>query len=149
MNELIKTGEWLLKEAKIRPSTANLIWAIAKFVCLVRDNYTCQSCGYTEVDTYGIGKTQLVVHHLDKSGTGLHPNHKLENLQTLCQFCHSGLHKAGNYPVNFFEAEEMRKNNPSMSMAEIGRRLGLSRERVRQLLKRAGLPTKVHYNKIH
>lgn len=50
---------------------------------LDRDGRKCQGCGATE---------RLRVHHRDGSGEGDSPNHDLDNLQTLCQKCHSLAH---------------------------------------------------------
>jgi len=41
------------------------------------------------------------------------------------------------------EVLQLRKNNPAMSMSEISRVVGISRQRVFQLLKMEGLPTRI------
>jgi hypothetical protein len=51
---------------------------------LKRDGYQCGICG-----TYN----NLIVHHIDGHGyTNGIPNNSLDNLMTLCKFCHTNLH---------------------------------------------------------
>lgn len=150
MRNVFEVGKELLEILEIRPSTASLVWEVAKLVCLIRDNYTCKNCGYTETGIYGLGKTKLIVHHLDKSGTDNNPNHKLENLETLCYFCHHLAHSPkyisgmslNEIPTNAQIVRILRQENPTLTMTEIGRRVELTKERVRQILKKAGLPTR-------
>lgn len=47
-----------------------------------RDNYTCQNCGATN--------TELHAHH--KTPISMGGSHKLSNLTTICQSCHSDIH---------------------------------------------------------
>ena len=48
-----------------------------------RDGARCRVCRWPE---------RLVVHHIDGNGDeSSHPNHSLDNLITLCQFCHGAL----------------------------------------------------------
>lgn len=48
-----------------------------------RDGYKCVQCG---------GTKQLGVHHKDRTGQTDHPNHDINNLETLCNKCHSQEH---------------------------------------------------------
>jgi len=113
-----------------RPANSDLKWKLTRLLCLVRDNYTCQICGYNEIDLLPKQRSKLVIHHRDRKGNAtVFPNNDLGNLQTLCDKCHSNIHGKSRTIV-----AELKEANPKMSMAEIGRRTGISRERVRQLL---------------
>ena len=55
---------------------------------LKRDNYSCQTCGYSP-SLVIIGKRKsLHIHHIDKN----RENNSDSNLITLCPSCHSKLH---------------------------------------------------------
>lgn len=60
---------------------------------LIRDNYTCQSCGKTKED----GK-KIIVHHIDGNGWAKdNMNNELENMITLCVQCHMDIHVPSQY----------------------------------------------------
>lgn len=48
--------------------------------------------------------------------------------------------------VRKIKIKRMRRNNPCNTLVQIGSRYGVTRERVRQILKEAGLPTKAEGN---
>lgn len=52
-------------------------------IALKRDHYKCVMCGKDK---------NLVLHHIDNSGQTNTPNNALDNLQTLCDACHSAVH---------------------------------------------------------
>jgi len=54
-----------------------------KAIALERDGYKCTRCGATE---------NLAMHHIDGSGQTDHPNNELDNLETLCDSCHTKHH---------------------------------------------------------
>lgn len=89
---------------------------------LERDNFTCVDCGTTE----GV----LLVHHIDESRKTGKLNNNLDNLVTVCRPCHARRH---NFVVTHEDVVEMRL--AGISCAEIGRRLGVSRQRVYQITK--------------
>jgi len=59
---------------------------------LKRDQFTCQNCDYEGQLKETNRKHDLVVHHLDFSGSTEKPNNRIANLQTLCRPCHIRLH---------------------------------------------------------
>lgn len=54
-----------------------------KAIALERDGYKCRRCDATE---------DLAVHHIDGSGQSDNPNNDLDNLETLCDSCHTKHH---------------------------------------------------------
>ena len=68
-----------------------------------------------------------------------------------CPNCHSMLWGRDRKPhpkgENFNRALELRKTTPCLTLQEVGDKLGVTRERARQLLKAGEMPTKhYHYN---
>lgn len=59
---------------------------------LERDEFTCQECGYVAPYESKDRSEDVVVHHIDFSGNSKKPNHRINNLQTLCRGCHIKLH---------------------------------------------------------
>lgn len=55
-----------------------------------RDNYTCQNCG-ERGGPYG--DTELHAHHIIPKSKG--GSHDLDNLETLCKYCHDKVHEGG------------------------------------------------------
>lgn len=90
---------------------------------LKRDDFTCQKCNSI---------LDLIVHHKDKNNK----NNKLENLITLCRFCHAKEHwskiKFDKPPIDIIN--EIR--NQGYTYAYIAQYLGVSRQRVHQIIKR-------------
>ena len=102
-------------------------WAIA---ALKRDHYKCVQCGSEEY---------VVVHHLDESRKKRPEkmNNNLKNLMTLCKPCHADIHK-----------QTLRFTKPSITLITelrnqgktfqfIGSHLGISRQRVHQIIKQS------------
>lgn len=57
---------------------------------LERDNWACVKCGMTQEQQVVLFGRSLSVDHIDGEGrNSKKPNNSLENLQTLCQRCHS------------------------------------------------------------
>ena len=54
-----------------------------KAIALERDGYKCRRCGATD---------DLAMHHIDGSGQTEHPNNELDNLETICDSCHTKHH---------------------------------------------------------
>ena len=54
-----------------------------KSIALERDGHKCVRCGSTE---------KLACHHIDGSGQDENPNNELDNLETLCDSCHTKHH---------------------------------------------------------
>ena len=66
--------------------------------CAVRDNYTCQVCGFNFEQHYGTrGKNFIEVHHL-KPISLYNDEHEipLDDLISLCSNCHSMIHYGGD-----------------------------------------------------
>lgn len=73
-----------------------------------RDNYTCQNCG---VRGGPKGEYELHAHHIvpkSKGGT-----HKISNLKTMCEYCHSAIH-------NDVMAPTARKREPPTFQSRSG-----------------------------
>ncbi len=60
------------------------IWEKQRKKALERDNFECHDCGADEV--------KLIVHHIKPRGQGIPVNHRLNNLVTLCDCCHTTRH---------------------------------------------------------
>ena len=86
----------------------------------------CQQCGVSNV--------KLHVHHRDGNGTtSLTPNHSPDNLIVLCPTCHLCMHQ---YCAD--KAQVLKLKNTGLTMQEIADKLGISRQRVHQILKAQG-----------
>lgn len=77
-------------EEKYRSKIRGRAWRMVRLVALDRDEHTCQNCGERN--------RRLVVHHIDWRGKrrGIPSsqwNNNLENLLTLCDRCHNGIHR--------------------------------------------------------
>jgi 5-methylcytosine-specific restriction endonuclease McrA len=68
---------------------------------LDRDNYTCQSCNTTKTGT------QFEVHHIIPRYNNGSDHHS--NLVTLCNSCHTRIHKAGDLPKFYTSSEILLK----------------------------------------
>lgn len=78
-------------------------WRAVREQRLTKDKYTCRACGNTK---------NLQVHHLSYSNIY---HEKMEDLVTLCQECHSRLHKEKNDIKNAQEEKRKEKFNKAMS----------------------------------
>jgi len=89
--------------------------------CIERDENRCVDCGSLE---------NILVHHIDESRKlGIKKmNNDLSNLVTLCRPCHARRHKYTNDREDVLEYKSM-----GLSFTEIGKKLGLSRQRSHQL----------------
>ena len=94
---------------------------------LKRDNYKCRQCN---------SNRGLIVHHIDEDRkNGWYTmNNKLSNLMTLCKSCHAYIH---NLHLKFsrpdkYLIKELRDQNKTYE--EIGDYLGISRQRVHQIM---------------
>lgn len=76
-----------LRKGKMNKALSKRCFGGNREEALQRDDYKCTICG-------NIGK-RLAVHHIDESGKSENPNNELGNLQTLCQVCHTRLHRTG------------------------------------------------------
>ena len=64
---------------------------------VVNENSRCENCGMTQTDHLEKWSLSLNIHHRDGKGRhnnnkGIKPNNSIENLQILCQSCHTRLH---------------------------------------------------------
>jgi 5-methylcytosine-specific restriction endonuclease McrA len=92
---------------------------------LVRDQYACAKCAC---------KINLVVHHIDMSRKkNLVLNNDLDNLITLCKSCHAEAH---GMKTRFTKPtiEIILEMKPHNTYQEIGDYLGISRQRVHQII---------------
>ena len=99
-------------------------WAVET---LKRDNYKCVECG---------SDNSIIVHHIDESRkNGIKKmNNNLDNLQTLCRFCHADAHKTTMryvHPGNSLIVE-MRQQGKKIGF--IADHLGITRQRVSQIM---------------
>ena len=103
----------------------NLKYYYWVFETLQRDNFKCRDCNNNNFNN-------LLVHHLDESRKNgqLNMNNNSNNLLTLCKKCHSKRHKQTKKHPEIIEMVIM-----GLSFAEIGRNLGISRQRVHQIYK--------------
>jgi len=97
-----------------------------------RDHYRCVKCNSADVE-------KLIVHHIDESRkNGFRKmNNNLGNLITLCRSCHAGEHKQTLQfkNPNYQMINELR--NQGKSFQQIGDYLGISRQRVHQIVKKS------------
>lgn len=91
----------------------------------IRDNYKCVRCGSSD---------KLIVHHIDESRKNGNKkmNNNLSNLITLCKPCHAKEHGYTATDTRIHTIKEMYQKN--ISLAEIGKKLGLSRQRIHQII---------------
>jgi len=111
---------------------------LIRLKALKRDKYTCQLCGVKANE----------IHHKDETGSNRlikEQNNKLENLITLCRKCHCNHHLINSHKNGFCfgkNFEEVKRNKQiyklslKISQVEIGRKYGITRQRVNQIIKR-------------
>ncbi len=90
---------------------------------LTRDCYTCVLCGNDYFP---------VVHHLD----GNIKNNKMDNLLSVCKYCHAKLHGLTISIKNPRVGLIIELHEQNKTFQEIGDYLGISRQRVHQIIKR-------------
>lgn len=109
-----------------------------KIDALIRDNYRCVDCHN--------GAVKLIVHHIDETGQTDGENNNLSNLVTLCRKCHSKRHGFKKDQTTIIELlnvySDKDKNLTSGSATIISRKVGLSRERIRQIANYEGFITR-------
>ena len=81
-------------------------WSEARAATILRDQHTCQICGYHAQDDRGLGVNHLVARNGRGYQVGCH-NH-LKNLQTLCHTCHA-VTTAAQRKVRALEAAKARR----------------------------------------
>jgi len=103
-------------------------------IALNRDHHACVECGATD---------NVIVHHKDNSRKNgiTEINNDLDNLITLCRPCHAIAH---NQTLRFSKPSiqmiiELRTNGKTYQ--EIGDYLGISRQRVHQIISRIKIMT--------
>ena len=65
---------------------------------LVRDHYTCQDCGWTHSMWNKSDARHLELHHVVHHVRG--GENSVDNLRTLCTFCHHKIHRAERQKIN-------------------------------------------------
>jgi len=94
---------------------------------LIRDYATCQICESV---------LRIVVHHKD----GNNKNNKLENLICLCKNCHGDCHdflrNIKKIPMSIIK----KMKNQGKTFVEIGKKFGVSRQRIHQIFKKLNTP---------
>lgn len=94
-----------------------------------RDGYKCRKCGSTE---------NMIIHHIDNSRKNGKEkiNNNLDNLITLCRICHAKIHGQNLRFSNPNKKiiQELRENGKTYE--EIGEYLGITRQRVHQIVKK-------------
>jgi hypothetical protein len=92
-----------------------------------RDNYKCSKCNRSNIT--------LNIHHLDGSNDGYweDANNKINNLITLCIYCHSEAHKGENITRKRIK-KIIELRNKGLKLKQIGDIFNVSGERVRQII---------------
>lgn len=83
----VKRSVW--RQANVTASDAE--FQSARLRVLERDDYTCRGCNFRSPPARtkkGDGPSYMDVHHLDHD----HGNNALDNLATMCPFCHQAFH---------------------------------------------------------
>lgn len=112
-------------------------WGTMRLKVLARDNCICQICG----------KDAQEVHHLDGTGSNRkrkEMNNNLNNLITVCHRCHIRLEilKGGDFSKGKWEEDEERNETiikmlGKFSQSRISRMMGITRQRVNQIVKKS------------
>lgn len=99
---VLRTGEdtWSMKRKQVNGfyNSTLRMWAEKEFVekkreILIRDDYTCQRCGYTQADNFLWNiKNRLEVHHIIPASEEMALYFDNTNLITLCLNCHKEIH---------------------------------------------------------
>jgi intracellular multiplication protein IcmJ len=94
----VSTGQYRKKEDANLNSASAIEYAKSRRKILLRDQYTCQYCGFKSVAdrkapaTSVLASGYLELHHLD----GNHGHNSKENQITICPFCHMVFHVGYN-----------------------------------------------------
>lgn len=119
------------------PKTLHLNWAKLRLDILKRDNYICLNCG----------KLASEVHHKDGSGSNKlirEQNNNIDNLISVCHKCNILLDLeiwGGSFNRGKWKKDTKRNNYlkvllKDFSQVEVSRKLGITRQRVNQLMKK-------------
>lgn len=100
----------------------------------LRDGNKCTMCGRNDI--------RLCVHHIDGSqneNDWLTANNSLDNLTTLCSFCHALTHKGIKKPEDTINRHKkiIKMREEGKTFKFIADNFGLSGERIRQICKKA------------
>lgn len=121
----------LHKRSKKKDKSNHIKWQKPEWSmkCLERDSFTCKHCNYQGLD--------LVVHHLDESRSlgYKNMNNNLDNLITLCRKCHAIIHGFDKKYKNGKIKKILEMREKGLTFIEIGNKLGISRQRVHQLIR--------------
>ncbi len=90
-NPKLPIGVYVLEEDRQAPVHDRNINDATRRQALQRDNYTCRNCGWTYDDWNPSDPRFLELHHVIHHVRG--GSNELENLKTLCNVCHDGVHK--------------------------------------------------------
>lgn len=102
-----------------------LDWPDQRIKCLVRDGYKCRSCGKKN--------KRLSVHHkIDWVKT---KDNRLNNLITVCQSCHTKIHKFGAKKGNNFGSLSRTKFKKGMTPWNKGKHTGNQYTNKRKIIK--------------
>ena len=124
-----------------------------RFLVRVRDNFTCQDCGLrrSPLQAKRAGRRLFDVHHLGgvcgKKSRGYDKVSDMPTLVTLCHRCHFNRHDWAGRNSDFMvrmknlanprREKILRLRRSGLTMVEIGRKYGISKQRVHQLLTKA------------
>jgi hypothetical protein len=116
----------------------------------VRDGHKCQKCG----KQWSPGQRRLDVHHLDEEIEGVvgmkYANNPIDRMVTLCHRCHlnlphirakfdrtsTRLMTTSGFTKTSRDAHIMARREAGLTLQQIGDELGITRERVRQIMVR-------------
>ena len=87
----LKPGMYILESDRQLPAHDRTIPDAVRRAVLVRDNYTCQDCGWTREKWNRDDPRHLELHHIKEHASG--GANAAENLRTVCNICHDGLHQ--------------------------------------------------------
>ena len=90
-NPKLPIGVYVLEEDRQAPVHDRNINDATRRQALQRDNYKCRNCGWTYDDWNPSDPRFLELHHVIHHVRG--GSNELENLKTLCNVCHDGVHK--------------------------------------------------------
>lgn len=86
----LKPGMYILESTRQLPAHDRTIPDATRRAVLVRDNYTCQGCGWTREQWTKDDPRHIELHHLKEHAKG--GENTEENLLTLCNVCHDTIH---------------------------------------------------------
>jgi len=109
-------------------------WRMLRLKILVRDNYTCQYCGFR-------AEKWQIIHHID----GNPNNDKDANLETICPMCNL-IHHSGQGCVVHKVVDLYKKSNYSQNeIIQITRKMRAENKTDYEIIKYLGLEEKVPF----